>query len=498
MECKDAGAAEDDEDGLVSYLLRSKLGFNLAQDLGISTPFPSRWASIDFEFHAEPADSQDFWRLTAKMVKETPVPNHFLEAAEVYDRLRACKDSLVAILTPEKLKMFVNILDTLIQAKGAETAKAFFDVPSFLAVAFLSAEKMERSLPAKDKEKKLGKLPRALGSVLKAMHPDAAQQADPSAAQPSAPALALPAEIEATQATLAQLRMGDLEADLCLGLSQASSTTPAPLESPALPPAPTPVLLGKKAHPSLQKFSQAEGPVNNSEENKGWTPPLGLRHHLDSAPIGPGQASPTTPAPLESPAPPAAPTPVLLGKKAHPSLQKFSQAEGPVNNSEENQGWTPPLGLRHHLDSVPIGPLGSAQTMLPAVWVLPHLGWTSVLLVDGTRAWFEDEDLAEHGYGAPTFPSSDDEEKLDDGCASSGDAGGGANGGDGASGDAHRGGDGNSGDGASGDAHGGPHGGDDDGEGYDGTFDYYEDDGGETSFFLLGEEIIDYDSPIWD
>ena len=114
---------------------------------------------------------------------------------------------------------------------------------SFLAVAFLSAEKMERSLPAKDKEKKLGKLPRALGSVLTAMHPDAAQQADPSAAQPSAPALALPAEIEATQATLAQLRMGDLEAGLCLGLSQASSTTPAPLESPALPPAPTPVLL---------------------------------------------------------------------------------------------------------------------------------------------------------------------------------------------------------------------------------------------------------------
>jgi len=428
MECKDAGALGDDEDDLVSHLLR-KLGLNLAQDSGISTPFPSRWASIDFEFQAEPADSQDFWRLTAKMVKETPVPNHFLEAAEVYDRLRACKDSLVAILTPEKLKMFVNILDTLIQAKGAETAKAFFDVPFFLAVAFLSAEKMERSLPAKDKEKKLGKLSRALGSVLKAMHPDAAQQADPSAAQPSAPALALPAEIEATQATLAQLRMGDLEADLCLGLSQASSTTPAPLESPALPPAPTPVLLGKKAHPSLQKFSQAEGPVNNSEENKGWTPPLGLRHHLDS---------------------------------------------------------------------VPIGPLGSAQTMLPAVWVLPHLGWTSVLLVDGTRAWFEDEDLAEHGYGAPTFPSSDDEEKLDDGCASSGDAGGGANGGDGASGDAHRGGDGNSGDGASGDAHGGPHGGDDDGEGYDGTFDYYEDDGGETSFFLLGEEVIDYDSPIWD
>ena len=37
-----------------------------------------------------------------------------------------------------------------------------------------------------------------------------------------------------------------------------------------------------------------------------------------------------------------------------------------------------------------------------------------------------------------------------------------------------------------------------DGEGYDGTFDYYEDDGGETSFFLLGEEVIDYDSPIWD
>ena len=36
------------------------------------------------------------------------------------------------------------------------------------------------------------------------------------------------------------------------------------------------------------------------------------------------------------------------------------------------------------------------------------------------------------------------------------------------------------------------------GEGYDGTFDYYEDDGGETSFFLLGEEVIDYDSPIWD
>ena len=80
----------------------------------------------------------------------------------------------------------------------------------------------------------------------------------------------------------------------------------------------------------------------------------------------------------------------------------------------------------------------------------------------------------------------------------SGDAGGGANGGDGASGDAHRGGDGNSGDGASGDAHGGPQGGGDDGEGYDGTFDYYEDDGGETSFFLLGEEVIDYDSPIWD
>mmetsp|Transcript_38483 Transcript_38483/g.66767 ORF Transcript_38483/g.66767 Transcript_38483/m.66767 type:complete len:174 (-) Transcript_38483:82-603(-) len=173
---------------------------------------------------------------------------------------------------------------------------------------------MERSLPAKDKEKKLGKLPRALGSVLKAMHPDAAQQAYPSAAQPSAPALALPAEIEATQATLAQLRIGDLEADLCLGLSQASSTTPAPLESPALPPAPTPVLLEMKS----------------------------------------------------------------------------------------------------------------------------------------------------------------------------------------ASGDVHGGGDVNSGDGASGDAHSGPHGGGDDGEGYDGTFDYYEDDGGETSFFLLGEEVIDYDSPIWD
>ena len=94
--------------------------------------------------------------------------------------------------------MFVSILDTLIRTKGAETAKkAFFGVPSFLAIAFLSAEKMERSLPAEDKEKKLGKLPRALSTVLKAMHPDAAQ-ADPSAVQLSAPGLALLAEIEAT------------------------------------------------------------------------------------------------------------------------------------------------------------------------------------------------------------------------------------------------------------------------------------------------------------
>ena len=66
------------------------------------------------------------------------------------------------------------------------------------------------------------------------------------------------------------------------------------------------------------------------------------------------------------------------------------------------------------MDSVPIDPLGSAQAMLPAVWVLPHFGWTSVLLVDGTRAWFEDEDLVEHGYGAPPFPHSDEEEKRDD------------------------------------------------------------------------------------
>ena len=60
--------------------------------------------------------------------------------------------------------------------------------------------------------------------------------------------------------------------------------------------------------------------------------------------------------------------------------------------------------------------------MLPAAWVLPHFGFTSVLLVDGTRAWFEDEDLEEHGYCAPPFPHSD-KEKLDGGGASSGDAG---------------------------------------------------------------------------
>jgi len=56
----------------------------------------------------------------------------------------------------------------------------------------------------------------------------------------------------------------------------------------------------------------------------------------------------------------------------------------------------------------------------------------------------------------------------------------------------------NSGDGASGDAQGGAHGSGDDneGEGYDGTFDY-EDDGGKTSFFQE-EEVIDYDTPIWD
>ena len=133
--------------------------------------------------------------------------------------------------------------------------------------------------------------------------------------------------------------------------------------------------------------------------------------------------------------------------------------------------------------------------MLPAALVLPHFGWTSVLLVDGTRAWFEDEDLVEHGYGAPPFPHSDEEEKLDGGGASSGDAGGDANGGNGASSDVHRGGGGvNSGDGVSGDAHGGSHSSGDDGEGYDGTFDY-EDGGGETSFFQE-EEVIDYDTPI--
>ena len=55
----------------------------------------------------------------------------------------------------------------------------------------------------------------------------------------------------------------------------------------------------------------------------------------------------------------------------------------------------------------------------------------------------------------------------------------------------------NSGDGgASGDAHGGSHGSGDDSEGYDGTFDY-EDNGGETSFFQE-EEVIDYNTPIWD
>ena len=128
--------------------------------------------------------------------------------------------------------------------------------------------------------------------------------------------------------------------------------------------------------------------------------------------------------------------------------------------------------MRNHLDSAPIGPLGSAQAILPAPLVLPHFGWTSVLLVDGTRAWFEEEDLVEHGFGAPPFPHSDEEEKLDDGGASSGDAGGGANGGNGASGDVHRGGDVNSGDGASGAAHGGSHGSGDDSECYDRTFDY--------------------------
>mmetsp|Transcript_38489 Transcript_38489/g.66781 ORF Transcript_38489/g.66781 Transcript_38489/m.66781 type:complete len:104 (-) Transcript_38489:78-389(-) len=64
---------------------------------------------------------------------------------------------------------------------------------------------------------------------------------------------------------------------------------------------------------------------------------------------------------------------------------------------------------------------------------------------------------------------SDKEEKLDDGGASSGDAGGDTNGDNGTSGDVHRGGDVNSGDGASGDAHGGFHGSGDDGEGYHGT-----------------------------
>mmetsp|Transcript_25007 Transcript_25007/g.56731 ORF Transcript_25007/g.56731 Transcript_25007/m.56731 type:complete len:142 (-) Transcript_25007:82-507(-) len=136
--------------------------------------------------------------------------------------------------------------------------------------------------------------------------------------------------------------------------------------------------------------------------------------------------------------------------------------------------------------------------MLPAALVLSHFGWTSVLLlVDGTRAWFEDEDLEEHIVDMvlpPPLPNSDEEEKLDGGGASSGNAGGDANGGNGTSSDVHGGGDVNSGDGASGGAHGGSHG--SGSEGYDGTFDY-EDDGGETSFFQE-EEVIDYNTPIWD
>lgn len=100
----------------------------------------------------------------------------------------------------------------MIRTKGAEEVKAFFGVLFFWAVALLSAEKMECSLPDEVEERKLNKLPRALNKVLLAMHPEAAQ-ADPLAVQPSAPAPALPAEIEATQATLGQLCIGDLEAD---------------------------------------------------------------------------------------------------------------------------------------------------------------------------------------------------------------------------------------------------------------------------------------------
>jgi len=190
--------------------------------------------------------------------KETPVPNGFLEAAELYDRLRACKDSLMAILSPEKLIMLLNILETLIRTKGAEKAMAFFGVPFFLAVAFLSAEeKMERSLPDKVKERKLNKLPCALNKVLFAMHPDAAQ-ADPPAVQPSAPAPALSAEIRASQG------IGDLEeADQCLGPAKPAQQHLPPhhwshLPCPRLPPQ---FFSERKRIPHCRNFHRRRAPL---------------------------------------------------------------------------------------------------------------------------------------------------------------------------------------------------------------------------------------------
>lgn len=74
--------------------------------------------------------------------------------------------------------------------------------------------------------------------------------------------------------------------------------------------------------------------------------------------------------------------------KAHSSLHQLNKADDPVSSSKE------------------IGPLGPAQAMLlPAALILSHFEWTSVLLVDGTRAWFEDEKLEEHGYDPPPLPT---------------------------------------------------------------------------------------------
>ena len=110
----------------------------------------------------------------------------------------------------------------------------------------------------------------------------------------------------------------------------------------------------------------------------------------------------------------------LQGSGANSSQTNLMATPPPLLHSSY---FTPPPGAKYHPDGKPIGPFGPAKVKLPAAsWVLAHLDWTAVQLVDGSWAWFPTPVLQKNGYdvdGAhgvppPTVDNNDGLEGADD------------------------------------------------------------------------------------